>query len=198
MDRLELTIALPDWVGEFLQRAPKPLTSVEDRMRLVVDLARQNVERRTGGPFGAAVFDEDGRLVAPGVNVVVSNNCSILHAEVVAIALAQKYLGRYDMSDGGKRRYELIASTEPCTMCLGATVWSGVTRLVCGARDEDARRIGFDEGPKPPDWPRALAERGIEVVRDVLRQENAAVLAEYARSGGLIYNAERPGQAGPG
>jgi len=198
MDRLELTIALPDWVGEFLQRTPKSPASAEDRMRQVVKLARQNVERRTGGPFGAAVFDEDGRLVAPGVNVVVSSNCSILHAEIVAIALAQKYLGRYDMSDGGKRRYELIASTEPCTMCLGATVWSGVTRLVCGARDEDARRIGFDEGPKPPDWPRALAERGIEVVRDVLRQENAAVLAEYARSGGLIYNAERPGQAGPG
>jgi tRNA(Arg) A34 adenosine deaminase TadA len=197
MDRLELTISLPDWMGEFLQRTPKALASAEDRMRLVVQLARQNVERKTGGPFGAAVFDENGTLVAPGVNIVVRSNCSILHAEIVAIALAQKRLGRYDMSGAGKRCYELIASTEPCTMCLGATVWSGVGRLVCGARDEDARRIGFDEGPKPPDWPRALAERGIEVVRDVLRQENAAVLQEYARQGGLVYNPARPDQAGP-
>jgi tRNA(Arg) A34 adenosine deaminase TadA len=192
MHRLELTISLPDWVGEFLLQAPKTFRPVQERMRFVVQLTRQNVERKTGGPFAAAVFDEDGGLVAAGVNLVESAKCSILHAEIVAIALAQKCLGRYDMSDAGTRRYELIASTEPCTMCLGATIWSGVGRLVCGARDEDARRIGFDEGPKPPDWPQALAERGIEVVRDVLRAKNAAVLEDYARSGGLIYNAERP------
>lgn len=195
MDRLELTIALADWVGEFVAQGPRALPMMLDRMRFVVELARQNVSRKTGGPFGAAVFDESGGLIAAGVNLVESAKCSILHAEIVAIALAQKRLGRYDMSDGGKRRYELVASTEPCTMCMGATVWSGLSRLVCGARDEDARRIGFDEGPKPTDWPGALAARGIEVVRDVLRQENAAVLEQYARSGGLIYNAERPDEA---
>jgi tRNA(Arg) A34 adenosine deaminase TadA len=67
------------------------------------------------------------------VNVVVTHNCSILHAEMVAIALAQKKLGRYDISDEGKSDYELVASTELCAMCFGAIPWSGVTRLVCGA-----------------------------------------------------------------
>jgi len=109
-------------------------------MRLAIALARENVERQTGGPFGAAVFDEKGHLVAPGVNVVVTGNCSILHAEMVAIALAQKKLARYDIGDEGRSHYTLAASTEPCAMCFGAIPWSGVTRLECGARDEDARR----------------------------------------------------------
>jgi len=76
-------------------------------------------------------------------------------------------------------------------MCFGAVPWSGVTRLVCGARDEDARSIGFDEGPKLANWVEALEQRGITVVRDVLREQAANVLREYADTGGTIYN---PGQ----
>ena len=83
----------------------------------------------------------------------------------------------------------MVASTEPCAMCFGAIPWSGVTRLVCGARDEDARRIGFDEGPKLPDWRKALQKRGIRVTRDVLREEAVAVLDLYVDLGGPIYNA---------
>jgi tRNA(Arg) A34 adenosine deaminase TadA len=74
-------------------------------------------------------------------------------------------------------------------MCFGAIPWSGVPRLVCGARDEDARRIGFDEGPKLSGWQEALENRGIHVVRDVLRKEAVEVLDLYVRLGGPIYNA---------
>jgi predicted metal-dependent phosphoesterase TrpH len=59
---------------------------------------------------------------------------------------------------------------------------------VCGARDEDARRIGFDEGDKPTNWIANLERRGIEVVRDVARAEATSVLEDYAKSGGMIYN----------
>jgi hypothetical protein len=107
----------------------------------------------------------------------------------LAIALAQKKLGRYDIGDEGRSHYTLVASTEPCAMCFGALPWSGVTRLVCGARDEDARKIGFDEGPKLPDWQEALQQRGIRVTRDVLRLEAVAVLELYTDRGGPIYNA---------
>jgi tRNA(Arg) A34 adenosine deaminase TadA len=74
-------------------------------------------------------------------------------------------------------------------MCFGAVPWSGVRRLVCGARDEDARAIGFDEGPKLADWVTALNDRGITVLRDVLRDDAVAVLRDYIASGGIIYNA---------
>ena len=189
--QMDFTIRLPHWVGELLAHSPKIFRTREDRMRFVVTLARENVQRQTGGPFGAGVFDASGRLVAPGVNIVVTHNCSILHAEMVAIALAQKKLGRYDISDEGKSDYELVTSTEPCAMCFGAIPWSGVTRLVCGARDEDARCIGFNEGPKLPNWQQALEERGVQVSRDVLRQEAVDVLNLYVKVGGVIYNAHR-------
>jgi len=184
-----INVRLPSWTERFLGETGEVFPSVEDRMGLVVELSRQNVERKTGGPFGAAVFDHEGRLIAPGVNMVVPTNCSILHAEIVALALAQNVLGRYDIGDAGRLCYDLVASTEPCAMCFGAVPWSGVSRLICGARDEDARDVGFDEGPKLPNWVAELRSRGITVLRDVLRAEAVAVLHKYAAAGGPIYNA---------
>jgi tRNA(Arg) A34 adenosine deaminase TadA len=106
---------------------------------------------------------------------------------MVAIALAQKGLDRYDLSDSGKENFELAASTEPCAMCFGAVPWSGVKQLLCGARDEDARSVGFDEGAKLSEWPEALKERGITVARDIERQAAVNVLNEYAKQQGTIY-----------
>jgi tRNA(Arg) A34 adenosine deaminase TadA len=161
-------------------------------MELVVTLARLNVEHNTGGPFGAGIFEQQGgRLLAVGVNQVESANCSIAHAEMLAIAGAQHVIECYDLAGREGSAYELVTSTEPCVMCLGAVCWSGVTRVVCGARDEDAREIGFDEGPKPENWVRSLESRGIDVVQDVLREQAKAVLTEYHRRGGLIYNSRR-------
>ena len=187
-----LVIALPDWVEGFLAEAGEVFGAEADRMRLAVGLARRNVEEGTGGPFGAAVFEvATGRLIAAGVNRVEACRCSAAHAEVVALSLAQQARGHHDLSAGAA--CELVTSAEPCAMCLGAVHWSGVRRLLCGARDEDARAVGFDEGDKPPDWPAALGRRGVEVVRDCLRDEARAVLAEYARRGGAIYNPARAG-----
>jgi tRNA(Arg) A34 adenosine deaminase TadA len=191
----EITIRLPEWVEGFLAGSSPVLASAEDRMRLVIGLARQNVRQRTGGPFAAVVFDASGRLVAPGVNMVTSRNLSALHAEMVALSLAQQVLGRYDLSDGGRLSYDLYSAAEPCAMCFGAILWAGVRGFVCGARSEDAAAIGFDEGPKVSDWVSSLAARNISVTRDVLRADAAAVMQEYVASGGLIYN---PGRMGPG
>jgi len=183
----EVMLRLPDWVEEFVVDEVYPTT--EDRMRLAVELSRENVRRGTGGPFGAAVFErESGRLVAPGVNLVVSAGCSVFHGEMVAIMVAQKALGDFDLGSPGYPAHELVTSTEPCAMCLGATPWSGVRRLVCAARDADARAVGFDEGSKMKDWIPKLEERGIAVACDVLREEAVAVLREYAQTGGEIYN----------
>ena len=178
---------LPAWVAPFIAERGDTYATPEDRMALAIDLSAENIKQKTGGPFGAAIFDHAGKLIAPGVNLVPSNNCSILHAEMVAIALAQQTLGRYDVSNAGKEIYELAASCEPCAMCFGAVPWSGVKRLLCGARDEDARAAGFDEGAKLSNWHEALAERGIQVTRDIARQDAADVLKDYAKQQGTIY-----------
>jgi tRNA(Arg) A34 adenosine deaminase TadA len=183
------SLQLPQWVNDFLPDSDKRFSTAEARMRVAIELARRNVSNGTGGPFGAAIFEiETGRLIAPGVNLVVPSQAAIAHAEMVAIAMAGQVLGSFDLGGEGMAACELVTSTEPCAMCFGAVPWSGVRRLVCGARDEDARAVGFDEGPKLANWKSALEERGIEVVRDVLREEAADVLRSYQSSGGLIYN----------
>ena len=187
-----VTLRLPGWVEELISGGNQLYPTAGDRMRLAVELARLNVQSGTGGPFGAAIFErESGRLLAPGVNLVVGSGCSVFHAEIVAIMVAQKVVGTFDLGGEGLPPYELVTSTEPCAMCLGATPWSGVRGLVCGARDEDARAVGFDEGAKMSEWARSLEGRGISVELDVLREEAAAVLWEYAELGGEIYNSRQ-------
>ncbi len=187
-----LALKLPEWLVEFLSAAKDVYPGMEERMRLVIELSRLNVEHGSGGPFAAAVFRSgNGALLAAGVNLVLSANCSVLHGEIVALILAQQKTGSYDLGAEGAGPCELVTSTEPCAMCLGAVQWSGVLRLVCGARGEDAERIGFDEGEKPGNWKKALERRGISVVSDVCRDEAAAVLREYAERGGILYNPAR-------
>ena len=189
-----VTLRLPAWVEDLLAEEDRIYPTVEDRMRLAVELSRFNIQRRTGGPFGAAIFKrETGRLLAPGVNLVTSLDCSVFHAEMVAIMVAQRVVGDLDLGGPEHPPYELVASTQPCAMCLSATPSSGVRHLVCGARDEDAEEIGFEEGMKPADWVGSLEERGISVERDVLRDEAASVLREYTESGGELYNPRQGG-----
>jgi tRNA(Arg) A34 adenosine deaminase TadA len=182
------TVKLPQWVDDILPGSEKTYPAVEDRMELALTLAANNIINN-GGPFGAAIFEQQsGRLLAPGINLVLQTNCSVVHAEIVAIMLAQQRVSNFDLGAAGLPDYELVSTTEPCAMCLGAIPWSGISSLVCGARDEDARSIGFDEGDKPVDWPRKLQTRAISVTRDILRDKAKAVLQQYIDAGGIIYN----------
>ncbi len=181
------TLVLPGWVGPWLAAQPATFPTVAAQVDLVLGLAGEQVEQGTGGPFAAAVFERStGRLLAAGLNLVVPASACIAHAEMVALALAGQGSGSFDLGAPGP--VALVASTEPCAMCLGAIPWSGVSQLVCSAGDEDARAIGFDEGNKPSDWAEDLAGRGIEVVRGVALDAGREVLARYAAGGGHVYN----------
>ena len=183
-----IEIVQPQWIEAFSQ-SYVATTDLSKRMAFVIAAARQNIVEKTGGPFAAAVFESaSGTLVSLAVNVVTTQRLSILHAEMVAITIAQKKLATYDLGGKALPSHDLFASTEPCAMCFGAIPWSGVRRVVTGAQDSDARKIGFDEGPKPGDWAASLRERGIEVMTDVERQQAADVLDFYLASNGHIYN----------
>ncbi len=157
------------------------------RMAFLLALARRNVEEATGGPFAAGVFArEEGALVACGVNLVVAARSSLMHAELVAITLAQQAVGGWNLGARGPR-FVLASTAEPCAMCLAALPWAGIEHVECGAREEDVRKAGFDEGDKPADWEKKLSRRGIALTRDVARMEARGVIEDYARRGGPIY-----------
>ena len=181
-------VELPGWVEEHVDWRRRYGTD-EEKMALAIELARQNVLHATGGPFGAAVVSRaSGELVAVGVNSVVRlNNCT-LHGEMVAFMMAQQRLGSFTLAAPGMPEHELFTSCEPCAMCLGATLWSGVKRVVYGAGREDASKLNFEEGPVFPESYQYLIDRGIEIVRNVLRPEAAAVLERYRAKSGKIYN----------
>lgn len=184
-----IAIALPEWCRDLSAELPERLPEARERMHLAIALSRRNVEAGTGGPFGAVVASiADGRLIAIGVNRVEPEVCSSAHAEIVALSLAQRVLGHWNLAEVEPAPLELATSCEPCAMCLGAIPWSGVTHVVCGAAKADAERTGFDEGDRPDDWIERLARRGIAVETKVLRREAAAVLHDYRESGARIYN----------
>jgi len=184
----KVEIEYPAWVDS-VAKWNEPYDSSEDKMRLAIALSRTNVDRGDGGPFGAAIFEmESGRLVSVGMNSVVRYNNCTLHGEMVAFMMAQQRVRSFTLNATSLPPHELYTSCEPCAMCLGATLWSGVRRVVYGAAREDASRLNFEEGPVFPESYQYLEARGIEIVRNVLRDEARAVLDAYRAKSGRIYN----------
>ena len=183
------TASLPHWLEG--RPLPEVLPTDEERMSLVHELADLNWRAGNGGPFAALVVDSaTGELISAGVNVVLASGLSSSHAEVVALSLAQTTLGGWDLGAG--RTLELVVNWRPCAMCYGATIWSGVRRLViAGSGPECEELTGFDEGPVRDDWREQLETRGISVTSDVLREGALRPFAEYGASASTVYNARR-------
>ncbi len=148
---------------------------------LALELAQGNVDHRHGGPFGSVLWDEGSKkLISVGINLVLPMANPALHAEIVAISLG----GRSCLDGAGMT---LVASCEPCIMCLGAAHWAGVKRIVFGALKADAEAIGFKEGAGVDELKAEMAARGVEFHGGVLREKAVGVLRAYRDGGGQIY-----------
>ena len=127
----EYSIALPAWLEDALAAVPEVIGDVDGRMRLVHALAERNWREGNGGPFAALVAESgSGRIISVGVNVVLASGVSSAHAEVTALALAQRVVGDWDLGAAGRPDHELVVNWRPCVQCYGAVLWSGVRRLV--------------------------------------------------------------------
>ena len=108
-------------------------------MRQAVEAARTGSADGQGGPFGAVVV-KDGQVIGVGANSVVRSHDPTAHAEVTAIRDACTTLGTHEL-----RGATLYTTCEPCPMCLAATYWARVDRVIYGATRDDAAAIGFDD-----------------------------------------------------
>ena len=182
----QLHLTLPLWLRDTIDDS-RLYADDDARVALAIELARGNVENRSGGPFGAALFTGEGRLISVGVNRVIAQSCSVAHAETMAYMLAQQRLQRFRLNEDGTR-FVLAASSQPCCQCYGATVWAGIDELLIGARSADVEELTeFDEGPLPADWIGELEKRGVQVKRDILREQAREVLRRYTELGGMAY-----------
>ena len=137
-------------------------------------------------PFGALLVTATGEIVE-AENTVVIDGDPTGHAETNLVRKASAVLDRTALATA-----TLYTSTEPCAMCCGAVVWSGVRSVVIAGSGPDLELItGFDEGPIHPDWAGELTRRGIHVTDGVLRDESLQMFRDFARSGRPVYNARR-------
>ena len=179
-------LTLPPWVHSEID-AQRLYEDDDAKVALAIQLSHRNVEHGSGGPFGAAVFDGDGRLISVGVNRVVPQTCSVAHAEMMAYMTAQSRTQRARLNEDGAR-YGLATSAQPCCMCYGATFWAGIDELLIGASASDVMELTeFDEGPLPLDWAGELQRRGIAVRQGILREAAREVLRIYGESGAKHY-----------
>lgn len=187
MLQAQIHLTLPVWVHDAVD-SDQAYVGDEAKVALAVHLSRLNVQAQTGGPFGAAVFGADDRIIAVGVNRVLPHACSLAHAETMAYMLAQQRTQRARLNEAAPgvsaAPITLATSAQPCCQCYGATIWAGIDRMLIGARSQDVESLTeFDEGPLPADWIGELERRGIAVTRDVHRDEACEVLREYGLSG---------------
>lgn len=163
-----------------LAKATKIILGLQEELRKYIN--------KGYGPFLAAVYDSNGNLVAKAANNVVNKSCSNNHAEINAIKLAEKKLGTYDLSP---YNLSIYVTSEPCMMCLGGIMWSGIKAVYyCVSSDEVSKITGFDEGFKQ-NWFDEFKKRRIEVYGQIEQEVGKKVLKDYMSNGYTIYKPNR-------
>ncbi|HTK04939.1 MAG TPA: nucleoside deaminase [Candidatus Eisenbacteria bacterium] len=156
---------------------------LEALFRLTFAEARKGVRLAHGGPFGAAVIDRKGKVLSLAHNTVLRDNDPSCHAEVNAIRAAAKKMKRPHLEG-----CIVIASSEPCPMCLTTSYWANVAGIVYAVPKEVAASVGFDDSfiyeelEKPPSARRI----GVEHFEAVSR-EGEAVFREWKERDGKLY-----------
>ncbi|MBQ3545420.1 MAG: nucleoside deaminase [Lachnospiraceae bacterium] len=108
-----------------------------DFMQEAVKEAYIGIRNGHGGPFGTVIVKE-GKIVGRGHNRVVFNKDCTCHGEMEAIRDACKCLDTFDL-----KNCELYTTAEPCPMCLGAILWSNISKVYYGCNREETEKIGF-------------------------------------------------------
>jgi len=162
-DVIEPTDAAAD--DAYARAAAITLASTDAKwLARAIELATLNVAN-AGGPFGAVIV-RDGELIAEGQNRVTASLDPTAHAEVTAIRAACQAVGDFSLAG-----MTLYTSCEPCPLCLAASLWARLDRVVFAADRDDAARGGFDDREFYELFARDRATWGMAV--DAVRPSNA-------------------------
>jgi tRNA(adenine34) deaminase len=124
-------------------------------------------------PVGALVLAPDGAVLARAGNEVEARGDASAHAEMLALRLAAKTLGRTRLEG-----CTLVVTLEPCPMCAAAASHFRVARVMFGAYDPKGG--GIEHGPRLYRQPGCLHRP--ETVGGIAEQECAAMLREFFKT----------------
>lgn len=122
-------------------------------------------------PVGAVVVHE-GRIIGSGMNLREREKQAVLHAEILAIQEASRWLKAWRLSD-----CTLYVTLEPCLMCAGAIYQARFPRVVYASQDPKGGALGslyrLHEDPR-------LNHR-YNVTSGILHEEASALLSQFFR-----------------
>ena len=134
-------------------------------MRQALSEARQAFDKGEV-PIGAVVVCK-GRIIARGYNLTETLTDVTAHAEMQAITAAANVLGGKYLTD-----CILYVTIEPCPMCAGGLLWSQISKIVYGAKDEKKGYSVFTP---------SILHPKTEVVSGVLEEDCASLMKEFFR-----------------
>lgn len=138
----------------------------QDFMRLAILEAEKSGE---DVPVGAVITFEN-QVIASACNRKEAEQNPLAHAEMLAISRVVQILGQKDL-----KSCCMYVTLEPCPMCAGALVMSGIGRLVYGAYDRQYGCCGSVYA-LPMD---AVFHHTLPCVGGVLEQECEALLNRF-------------------
>ena len=143
------------------------MTDHEHYMRIALEEAERGATE--GNVAVGSILVAPERVVARGRNPVTSTSDPTAHAETVALRQAGEQLGHTDFSN-----LTLYTTFEPCPMCCGAILASGVHKLVMGAR-HDLTQSNWGAYTVETLLELSKKESQLTVITDILMQECADV-----------------------
>ena len=146
------------------------------RDKEVRDLAIE-LSKKAYYPYGAVIV-KDNKIIGRSDSDTPVSKSGFSHAELRAIEDAMNHLGGHLCAEGGKE-VTIYSSCEPCAMCMGAILYTGIERLVYGATLEDSKECVNEILAKSSDVAEVCNNRKIEIVPEFQREEAVKVLKEW-------------------
>ena len=121
----------------------------------IVDAILQNQLRaiEAGNPPFAAVIECDGKIISSAGNDSRTTGNPLHHAEMLAVQDAIEKFGPEILTQS-----QLFSSNEPCPMCVGACIWSGIPNATYFLAQEQIHAIRG--------WGRFISARAIAAADD--------------------------------
>ncbi|MFH1097723.1 MAG: nucleoside deaminase [Candidatus Desantisbacteria bacterium] len=152
----------------------------EQFMQSAINKAKEGIKQGQT-PFGACIV-KNGEIISCTHNLVWENMDITAHAEICAIREACQKLKTIDLSG-----CVIYSTCEPCPMCFSACHWARISRIVYGARIEDARQFGFNELGISNEVMKQIASSTVEITADFLRPEALELFRFWGKGGQKAY-----------
>ena len=118
-------------------------------------------------PIGAVIVSNN-QVIARAHNLTETLNDVTAHAEMQAITAAANYLGGKYLTG-----CTLYVTLEPCVMCIGASAWAQLSRIVYGAPD---LKKGFSH------YDSKMVHPKTNVVTGVLENECSTLITDFFKT----------------